>query len=132
MQGGEIFIPKLPTSDIETLAEAVAELSSTEPTASSQDPISKVQIRTGFPNRLPDPTSRKDLEYYRDAARRGYLAHEVPEGDSPSLYFKTPKQKERERNEARAERRRRRAEAGPAGQAVQRRTVRLGERIRIF
>ena len=40
--------------------------------------------------RLPDPTSRKDLEYYRDAAHRGYLSHLVEEGHGPSLFFKTP------------------------------------------
>lgn len=40
--------------------------------------------------RLPDPTSRKDLEYYRDAAKRGYLSHLVEGGHGPSLFFKTP------------------------------------------
>ncbi len=45
-----------------------------------------------FKYRLPDPTSRKDMEYYRDPAHRGYLAYTVPDGESPSLFFKTPKQ----------------------------------------
>lgn len=40
--------------------------------------------------RLPDPSRRKALEYYRDEAHRGYLSHLVDEGDGPSLYFKTP------------------------------------------
>lgn len=40
--------------------------------------------------RLPDPTSRKDLEYYRDSAHRGYLSHLVADGHGPSLFFKTP------------------------------------------
>ena len=40
--------------------------------------------------RLPDPTSRKDIEYYRDPAHRGYLSHLVPEGQGPSLFFRTP------------------------------------------
>ncbi|KAI6899579.1 ribosomal protein L15 [Hortaea werneckii] len=40
--------------------------------------------------RLPDPTSRKALEYYRDSAHRGYLSHKVAEGHGPSLFFKTP------------------------------------------
>jgi len=40
--------------------------------------------------RLPDPASRKDLEYYRDSAHRGYLSYQVQEGHSPSLFFKTP------------------------------------------
>jgi len=43
-----------------------------------------------FSYRLPDPTSRKDLEYYRDSAHRGYLSHLVEEGQGPSLFFKTP------------------------------------------
>ncbi|KAI9766492.1 MAG: YmL10 [Candelina submexicana] len=43
-----------------------------------------------FQYRMPDPTSRKDIEYYRDPAHRGYLSHLVPEGEGPSLFFKTP------------------------------------------
>ena len=43
-----------------------------------------------FTYRLPDPTSRKDLEYYRDSAHRGYLSHLVEEGHGPSLFYKTP------------------------------------------
>ena len=43
-----------------------------------------------FQYRLPDPTSRKDMEYYRDPAHRGYLSHAVPQGHGPSLFFKTP------------------------------------------
>ena len=43
-----------------------------------------------FSYRLPDPTSRKDIEYYRDPAHRGYLSHLVEEGHGPSLFFKTP------------------------------------------
>ncbi|KAF2670661.1 ribosomal protein L15 [Microthyrium microscopicum] len=39
---------------------------------------------------LPDPTGRKDLEYYRNAAHRGYLSYMVPPGETPSLFFKTP------------------------------------------
>ena len=46
--------------------------------------------RSKYPYRLPDPTSRKDLEYYRDSAHRGYLSHMVEEGHGPSLFFKTP------------------------------------------
>lgn len=43
-----------------------------------------------FEYALPDPTKRKDLEYYRDAAHRGYLSYQVPEGHGPSLFFRTP------------------------------------------
>ena len=45
----------------------------------------------GFQHRLPDPTSRKDIEYYRDPAHRGYLSHTVEEGQGPSLFFKSPR-----------------------------------------
>ncbi|MCJ1413390.1 YmL10 [Ptychographa xylographoides] len=45
----------------------------------------------GFAHRLPDPTSRKDIEYYRDPAHRGYLSHLVTEGQTPSLFFKVPR-----------------------------------------
>lgn len=43
-----------------------------------------------FRYRLPDPTSRWDIEYYRDPAHRGYLSHQLKDGESPSLYFKVP------------------------------------------
>lgn len=43
-----------------------------------------------FRYRLPDPTSRADMEYYRDPAHRGYLRHQLKEGESPSLYYKVP------------------------------------------
>lgn len=48
----------------------------------------------GFEYRLPDPISRKDLEYYRDPEYRGYLSHTIKEGEGPSLYFKPPLQGE--------------------------------------
>jgi large subunit ribosomal protein L15 len=43
-----------------------------------------------FTYRLPDPTSRKEMEYYRDPEHRGYLSHLVQEGQGPSLFFKAP------------------------------------------
>lgn len=49
--------------------------------------------KQGFRYRLPDPTSREDIEYYRDPAHRGYLSHQLKEGESPSLYFKVPGEK---------------------------------------
>lgn len=56
----------------------------------SQIKIGEEMQQKSFYNRLPDPTSRKDIEYYRDPAHRGYLSHLVPEGHGPSLFFKTP------------------------------------------
>jgi len=40
--------------------------------------------------RLPDPAGRKDIEYYRDPAHRGYLSWQLKDGQSPSLFWKTP------------------------------------------
>lgn len=56
----------------------------------SQIAAGEVTAKKSFYNRLPDPTSRKDIEYYRDPAHRGYLSHLVPEGHGPSLFYKTP------------------------------------------
>ena len=43
-----------------------------------------------FRYRLPDPTGREDIEYYRDPAHRGYLSYKLAPGESPSLYFRVP------------------------------------------
>jgi len=60
--------------------------------AHGESPILAATSATASPftYRLPDPTSRKDIEYYRDSAHRGYLSHLVQEGQGPSLFFKTP------------------------------------------
>jgi len=55
-----------------------------------------------FRYRLPDPTSRRDIEYYRDPAHRGYLSHQLAPGESPSLYFKVPGER-KIKSEAKAE-----------------------------
>ncbi len=62
------------------------------PHSEGESPILSALAASGnpFSYRLPDPTSRKDLEYYRDSAHRGYLSHLVEEGHGPSLFFKTP------------------------------------------
>ena len=54
------------------------------------DPVERVR-GMGFQYRLPDPTSRKDIEYYRDPAKRGYLAHTVGEGETSSLFHRLPR-----------------------------------------
>lgn len=62
------------------------------PGAEGESPILAAAAASASPfsYRLPDPTSRKDIEYYRDSAHRGYLSHLVEEGHGPSLFFKTP------------------------------------------
>ncbi|KAL2820789.1 ribosomal protein L18e/L15P [Aspergillus granulosus] len=44
----------------------------------------------GFKYRLPDPTGRRDIEYYRDPAHRGYLSHLLRPLEGPSLFFVSP------------------------------------------
>lgn len=46
------------------------------------------QLGQKYKYRLPDATGRKDIEYYRDPAHRGYLSYTVKEGESPSLFFR--------------------------------------------
>jgi large subunit ribosomal protein L15 len=55
-------------------------------------PVTRLAVPEGkkFPYALPDPIKRKDLEYYRDVSKRGYLSYMVPAGQTPSLFFKTP------------------------------------------
>ena len=53
-------------------------------------PVIREVREKGFSYRLPDPTGRWEIEYYRDPAHRGYLSHELKPGDSPSLFFKVP------------------------------------------
>ncbi|KAK8248702.1 ribosomal protein L18e/L15P [Phyllosticta capitalensis] len=48
--------------------------------------------RKEYQYRLSEPTNRKDIEYYRDPAHRGYLSYMLEDGAGPSLFFKTPQQ----------------------------------------
>ena len=50
--------------------------------------LSPAEVR--YLRRLPDPASRKDIEYYRDPAHRGYLSYQIEEGQGPSLFFRAP------------------------------------------
>lgn len=51
---------------------------------------SKIIQAMGYQYHLPDPTKRKDIEYYRDPAHRGYLNHLLRPNESPSLFFLSP------------------------------------------
>lgn len=79
--------------------EAISPMSTlvSSSTAASTDRTgdeSDVQIRLpalpSFQYRLPDPVGRRDIEYYRDPAHRGYLVHTMRKGEGPSLFFKPP------------------------------------------
>ncbi len=92
----DVFVPGalFPRANAASTAAAAAE-ESDEHHHQQQDSQQQQEQRRQqplFKYRLPDPSSRKDMEYYRDPAHRGYLAYTVPEGESPSLFFKTPKQ----------------------------------------
>lgn len=58
------------------------------------------ELSKSYKYRLPDATSRKDIEYYRDPAHRGYLSYLVKEGESPSLYFKPPRENTERKGDA--------------------------------
>lgn len=76
----------------EEASEGAANMGDVQVIAGGAAEKAEVQVkRKQYLYRLPDPIKRKDLEYYRDPAHRGYLAHTVPEGQSPSLFWKVPK-----------------------------------------
>lgn len=62
--------------------------------AAKKEAIGAVMRQVGqkYRYRLPDATGRKDIEYYRDPAHRGYLAYTLKEDESPSLFFKPPRE----------------------------------------
>ncbi|RAL10454.1 mitochondrial 54S ribosomal protein uL15m [Aspergillus homomorphus CBS 101889] len=51
---------------------------------------SEIMRAMGYTYRLPDPTKRRDIEYYRDPAHRGYLSHLLKPLEGPSLFFRSP------------------------------------------
>lgn len=74
------------------------------PAEAKQEALQAIMAKVGqkYKYRLPDATGRKDIEYYRDPAHRGYLAHTLKEGESPSLFFKPPGEaKDRKKQTAR-------------------------------
>ncbi|KAF1835585.1 ribosomal protein L15 [Decorospora gaudefroyi] len=78
--------------------------STTEDTKKSAMADVMKHIGSKYKYRLPDATARKDIEYYRDPAHRGYLSYLLKEGESPSLFFKPPGEaKDRKKQSARRE-----------------------------
>lgn len=93
--GGKVVTRYYTRPSIARLLKGESESASTPLGSLSEGEDSPILAATSetaapFTFRLPDPTSRKDMEYYRDAAHRGYLSHLVKEGHGPSLFFKTP------------------------------------------
>lgn len=78
--------------------------SATASEAAKKEAMAQLMARLGdkYKYRLPDATARKDIEYYRDPAHRGYLAYTIKDGESPSLFFNKPKEaKDRKKQSAR-------------------------------
>ncbi|KAI9799864.1 MAG: YmL10 [Piccolia ochrophora] len=71
------------------VADVPSLLESTE-AAESVESVEQPSPSPSFTYRLPNPSSRKDIEYYRDRAHRGYLSDTVPWNEGPSLFFKPP------------------------------------------
>lgn len=63
---------------------------SSAPDAESSLSESQIMKQMGFRYRLPDPTGRRDIEYYRDPAHRGYLSYLLKPMEGPSLFFRSP------------------------------------------
>lgn len=89
--GGTVTTRFYTKSSIKRVLKGEAESTFTPLSVSTQPGGSSILAQAlPFAYRLPDPTSRKDMEYYRDPAHRGYLSHLVSAGEGPSLFFKTP------------------------------------------
>jgi large subunit ribosomal protein L15 len=94
--GGQVVTRYYTKPSIRRLLRGESESSSLPlaytPVAPGDSPILAATAASASPfsYRLPDPTSRKEIEYYRDPAHRGYLSHLVEEGRGPSLFYKIP------------------------------------------
>jgi len=100
--GGKIMTRYYTKQSIQRLIKGES-VSSSTPLPTGPEHVESVLEETRkrpFLYRLPDPTSRRDIEYYRDPAHRGYLSHTLQPGESPSLYFKVPSPTRRVSHEA--------------------------------
>ena len=90
--GGKIMTRYYTKNALKRLVDGKS-LHTNEPLPTGPEHVERVlgEVRQkGFFYRLPDPTARWDIEYYRDPAHRGYLSHMLQPGESPSLFFKIP------------------------------------------
>lgn len=88
--GGKVVTRYYTKLAIRRLLSGESVSSSTPLPVGKEHVASVLEQAKGFRYRLPDPTSREDIEYYRDPAHRGYLSHQLKPGESPSLYYKVP------------------------------------------
>lgn len=91
-------VPELPTTSFPAInsVDASVSTSTTGPASAANGtggPAAllngRYEYALGYQYRLPNPAARKAIEYYRDPANRGYLAHTLPDGQGPSLFFKS-------------------------------------------
>lgn len=77
------------SSSSELVNRAVANVHAAEARSGALREI-QVMKEMAFWYRLPDPTRRRDIEYYRDPAHRGYLSYLLEPMEGPSLFFRPP------------------------------------------
>ena len=75
------------TDPIVSLQTQRVGLAATDPDSNTRK---MAPLEMQYVKRLPDPANRKDIEYYRDPAHRGYLSYQVGKKEGPSLFFKPP------------------------------------------
>ncbi|KAJ5097273.1 54S ribosomal protein L10 [Penicillium angulare] len=80
-------------SGSKALLEAEAKGAQAETEAEAVVDEQAVMKAKGYAYRLPDPSRRRDIEYYRDPAHRGYLAHLLKPSEGPSLFFRSPEER---------------------------------------
>ncbi|RDA93498.1 hypothetical protein CP533_3982 [Ophiocordyceps camponoti-saundersi (nom. inval.)] len=96
-QGGKVVTRYYTKLSMNRLARGES-IHTDEPLPVGQQHVKAVLAATrkaGFKYRLPDATSRRDIEYYRDPAHRGYLSHLLKPGESPSLYWTVPPERKK-------------------------------------
>lgn len=110
--GGKITTRYFTKDSMRRLVRGEAEISWTPLPVGPEYVEAELGKRRGRPHmyRLPDPTSRRDVEYYRDPAHRGYLSHSLKPGESPSLFHKVPGQEDPIRARIEAEKKRKQEE----------------------
>lgn len=72
-------------------SQPVAQLLPVFSVAAANPPTQPGGEEKEWQNRLPDPVSRKAIEYYRDPEHRGYLSYQLKPGQGPSLFYKSRK-----------------------------------------
>lgn len=88
----DFAIKKVMRGEMDPINSLQSRINTASPAMEDVDKVADAiaQDAKRYKYRLPDPMSRKGLEYYRDSDKRGYLSHTVGKGQGPSLFFRTP------------------------------------------